>query len=69
MIDDYLPLSYLNAFEYCPRRFYWEYTLGEMADNEHIIIGRHLHRNINQEKLFLKGILLFINNNGYGAIA
>ncbi|ACK64596.1 CRISPR-associated protein Cas4 [Rippkaea orientalis PCC 8801] len=49
MIDNYLPLAYLNAFEYCTRRFYWEYVLGEMANNEHIIIGRHLHRNINQE--------------------
>lgn len=48
-MTDYLPLAYLNAFEYCPRRFYWEYVLGEMADNEHIIIGRHLHRNIDQE--------------------
>lgn len=46
---NYLPLAYLNAWEYCPRRFYWEYVLGEMADNEHIILGRHLHRNINEE--------------------
>lgn len=55
MIDNYLPLAYLNAFEYCPRRFYWEYVLGEMADNEHIIIGRHLHRNINQEQTIQEG--------------
>ncbi|NJL36934.1 MAG: CRISPR-associated protein Cas4 [Leptolyngbyaceae cyanobacterium SM1_4_3] len=48
-MEDYLPLAYLNAWEYCPRRFYLEYVLGEMADNEHIILGRHLHRNINQE--------------------
>jgi hypothetical protein len=37
MNEDYLPLAYLNAWEYCPRRFYLEYVLGEMADNEHII--------------------------------
>lgn len=55
MIDNYLPLAYLNAFEYCPRRFYWEYVLGEMADNEHIIIGRHLHRNIDQEGTVQEG--------------
>ncbi|MEA5472498.1 CRISPR-associated protein Cas4 [Spirulina sp. 06S082] len=48
MTDHYLPLSYLNAWEYCPRRFYWEYVVGEMADNEHIILGRHLHRNIDE---------------------
>lgn len=49
MNDDYLPLAYLNAWEYCPRRFFLEYQLGEMADNEHILMGRHLHRNIDQE--------------------
>jgi CRISPR-associated exonuclease Cas4 len=46
MTENYLPLAYLNAWEYCPRRFYLEYVLGEMEDNEHIILGRHLHRNI-----------------------
>ncbi|MFB2934955.1 CRISPR-associated protein Cas4 [Aerosakkonemataceae cyanobacterium BLCC-F154] len=49
MNDNYLPLAYLNAWEYCPRRFYLEYQLGEMEDNEHIIIGRYLHENINEE--------------------
>ena len=49
MADDYLPLAYLNAWEYCPRRFYLEYVLGEMEDNEHIILGRHLHRNVDRE--------------------
>lgn len=49
MEADYLPLAYLNAWEYCPRRFYLEYQLGEMADNEHILVGRHLHRNVDQE--------------------
>jgi len=47
-MENYLPLAYLNAWEYCPRRFYLEYVLGEMADNEHIILGRHLHRNIDE---------------------
>ncbi|PSF37396.1 CRISPR-associated protein Cas4 [Aphanothece hegewaldii CCALA 016] len=46
MNENYLPLAYLNAWEYCPRRFYLEYQLGEMEDNEHIIMGRYLHRNI-----------------------
>ena len=52
---NYLPLAYLNAWEYCPRRFYLEHQLGEMADNEHIIIGRHLHRNINEEGKYIEG--------------
>jgi CRISPR-associated exonuclease Cas4 len=55
MSEDYLPLAYLNAWEYCPRRFYWEYVLGEMADNEHIILGRHLHRNIDESGVFQEG--------------
>ena len=55
MSEDYLPLAYLNAWEYCPRRFFLEYQLGEMADNEHILLGRHLHRNIDQEGTFQEG--------------
>ncbi|MEB3189298.1 MAG: CRISPR-associated protein Cas4 [Snowella sp.] len=47
-MDDYLPLAYLNAWEYCHRRFYLEYVLGEMEINEHIIRGNHLHRHINE---------------------
>lgn len=47
--NDYLPLAYLNAWEYCPRRFYLEYQLGEMEDNEHVILGRHLHRNVDDQ--------------------
>ncbi|MGB3264031.1 MAG: CRISPR-associated protein Cas4 [Microcoleus sp.] len=49
MNEDFLPLAYLNAWEYCHRRFYLEYELGEMEDNEHILIGRYLHRNIDEE--------------------
>jgi CRISPR-associated exonuclease Cas4 len=51
----YLPLAYLNAWEYCPRRFYLEYQLGETADNEHIILGRHLHRNVDSEGQHIEG--------------
>lgn len=57
-MEDYLPLAYLNAWEYCPRRFYLEYVLGEMEDNEHIILGRHLHRNINEEAVLQEGEVL-----------
>ena len=49
MNENYLPLAYLNAWEYCPRRFYIEYELGEMADNEYILQGRHIHRNVDVE--------------------
>lgn len=58
MNEDYLPLAYLNAWEYCSRRFYLEYVLGEMSDNEHIILGRHIHRNINEEGTLQEGEML-----------
>ncbi|WP_223265153.1 CRISPR-associated protein Cas4 [Nostoc sp. 'Peltigera membranacea cyanobiont' 210A] len=51
-------MAYLNAWEYCPRRFYLEYVLGEMSDNEHIILGRHIHRNINEEGTLQEGEML-----------
>jgi CRISPR-associated exonuclease Cas4 len=55
MNENYLPLAYLNAWEYCQRRFYIEYVLGEMTDNEHILIGRYLHRNIDKEGIHQQG--------------
>lgn len=55
MSQDYLPLSYLNAWEYCHRRFYLEYELGEMKINEHIVMGTHLHRNIDEEMVRQEG--------------
>lgn len=55
MHQPYLPLAYLNAWEYCPRRFYLEYELGEMQDNAHVIMGRHLHRNIDEETVRQEG--------------
>jgi len=29
-----LSISFLNALEYCPRRFYYECVLAEFLDNE-----------------------------------
>ncbi|EKQ70616.1 CRISPR-associated protein Cas4 [Leptolyngbyaceae cyanobacterium JSC-12] len=55
MNEDYLPLACLNAWEYCPRRFYLEYVLGEWADNEHTVLGNHLHRNINEATILQEG--------------
>jgi len=57
-MEDYLPLSYLNAWEYCHRRFYLEYVLGEMEVNEHIVMGQHLHRNVDNEGVSQEGDML-----------
>ncbi len=54
-MDEFLPLAYLNAWEYCPRRFYLEYVLGEWAENEHTVLGTHLHRNIDEMGVVLEG--------------
>ena len=47
MIDetegDTLSISYLNALEYCPRRFYYECALSEFIENAHTIEGTMNH--------------------------
>src|SRR5260221_14073465 len=41
---DYLPISFLNALIYCPRRFYYEYAWGEILVNEHVLQGGLQHK-------------------------
>ncbi len=41
--DDTLAISYLNALEYCPRRFYYECALSEFIENAHTIEGTMNH--------------------------
>ncbi len=38
-----LSISYLNALEYCPRRFYYECALSEFIENVHTIEGTMYH--------------------------
>lgn len=40
---DALSISFLNALEYCPRRFYYECALSEFVENAHIVEGTLLH--------------------------
>lgn len=40
---EYLPISKVNTFVYCPRRFYLEYILGESLTNHHLVEGRYFH--------------------------
>ncbi|MHB8600374.1 MAG: CRISPR-associated protein Cas4 [Ktedonobacteraceae bacterium] len=39
-----IPLSYLNAVEYCPRRFYYEFVQGDMLENEFVLEGTLMHQ-------------------------
>jgi CRISPR-associated exonuclease Cas4 len=40
---DTLSISYLNALEYCPRRFYYECALAEFVENAHVVEGTMRH--------------------------
>lgn len=41
---DTLSISYLNALEYCPRRFYYECALSEFVENAHVVEGTMRHQ-------------------------
>lgn len=41
--ENALSISYLNALEYCPRRFYYECALSEFLDNAHVVEGTLRH--------------------------
>lgn len=43
-----IALSYLNAIEYCPRRFYYEFVEGDMLVNEFVLEGTLLHQRADQ---------------------
>jgi CRISPR-associated exonuclease Cas4 len=43
MSDGYIPASQLNKFVFCPRRFYYEYVLGEWQDNAYAVAGTIRH--------------------------
>src|SRR5436305_7041262 len=47
-LPESIPLSYLNALEYCPRRFYYEFVQGDMLVNEFVLEGTLLHQNVDE---------------------
>ncbi len=44
-----LPISSLNALEYCPRKFYYQFVQGEMLVNEYVLEGTLAHQRVHQE--------------------
>jgi CRISPR-associated exonuclease Cas4 len=38
-----IPISYLNALEYCPRRYFYEFVEGDMIVNDFVLAGTLLH--------------------------
>lgn len=45
-LPEYLPISHLNAFLYCPRRFWIEFVQGEMLRNEYVLEGLLRHERV-----------------------
>ncbi len=43
-----IPISSLNALEYCPRKFYYQYVQGEMLVNEFVLEGTLEHQRVHQ---------------------
>ncbi len=43
MSDTPIPVSQLNKIVFCPRRFYYEYVLGEWQDNAYTVTGTMRH--------------------------
>ncbi len=46
-MDD-LPISYINQYAYCPRRFWYMYVYGEMVANVHVLRGQLNHERVHQ---------------------
>lgn len=43
-----IPISELNALEYCPRRFYYQFVQGDKLVNEFLLEGTLLHQRVHQ---------------------
>lgn len=43
-----IPISSLNALEYCPRSFYYQFVQGEMLVNEFVLEGQLAHQRVHQ---------------------
>lgn len=46
MSNDLLPISYINQFDYCPRRFWYMYVQGQMVENVHVLRGILNHERV-----------------------
>jgi len=42
-MEQQLPLSYINHFDYCPRRFWYIYVQSQMVVNAHVLRGNMNH--------------------------
>lgn len=57
-MSEYIYISALNHYEYCPTRCYWIYVAGEFTDNEYTVEGDIIHRNVNRTIRTVRGELI-----------
>ena len=55
--DDYVLISALNQYSYCPLRCYWMFVEHEFTDNEHTIEGTLGHSRVHAEGQTTRGDL------------
>jgi len=48
-MNEFIPLSQINTFIYCPRRFYYEFVQKEMIVNEHVEEGKLAHARTDEQ--------------------
>ncbi len=46
--EEMIPISSLNALEYCPRKFYYQFVQGETLVNEFVLEGTLAHQRVHQ---------------------
>ncbi|MEO9060276.1 MAG: CRISPR-associated protein Cas4 [Ktedonobacteraceae bacterium] len=46
--EEMIPISSLNALEYCPRKFYYQFVQGETLINEFVLEGTLAHQWVDQ---------------------
>lgn len=46
MSETYMPLSQINTYVFCPRRFYYESIEGHQVINDHVEEGKIKHENV-----------------------
>src|SRR5260370_9543704 len=48
-VPDSIPISALNALEYCSRRFYYQFVQGVTLVNEYVLEGALTHKRVHQQ--------------------
>lgn len=55
---DYIPISSLNHYDYCPKRAWYIFVCGEFVDNAHTVEGTLLHTRSDSSERTVRGDLI-----------